>query len=100
MGLGWGNGVLAALPPLSGGWAPAFPDPHSPGGSRVSLRLQGWVLGSPRMGFPNGGWGVLSLRPRWGSPFLFYTINLLHQHLLPARPCLPLTTPQPRVQRG
>lgn len=48
-----------------------------------------------------GGW-VLSMHPKWDGPFSFYTINVLHQHLLPARPfalgALPRTIPQPWVQ--
>lgn len=52
--MGRGDGVLATLPPPSGGSAPAFPGPHGRlGGSRVSLRL--WVG------------GVASEAPGWAS---------------------------------
>lgn len=85
-GQGWGDGVLSPLPPLSGvqlqpslapmgGWEGA----GSPSG------LQGQVQGSPRTGFPDGeggGGSVYWVHGR-GSPFLFYTINILHQRLLP-----------------
>lgn len=73
--MGRGDGVLAALPPPSGGSAPVFPGPHGrAGGSRVSLRL--WVGGvqrSPRMGFSDGpGWGwALVMCLGWGAPSYF-----------------------------
>lgn len=41
--------------------------------------------GQPQDGLPDGGgWGdgSCSCAPGWGGPYFFYTINILHQHLL------------------
>lgn len=95
-GRGWGDGVRGLCLPFLGA-APASPGPHGrPGGSRVSLRLQGQVQGSPRTGFPLGevgGW-FCPWAPGWGGPFLFYTINIL-QHLAVLLPAPPLSAHLP-----
>lgn len=84
-------GVLSPLPPFSGIQLqlPLVPMGGQEGAGSPS-GLQGWVRGSPRMGFPGGkgGGGFVHRVPGKGGPFLFYKINIHHLLCLTVCPAI------------
>ena len=69
------------------GYSSSFTWPPREAGREQGLpQAAGAGPGQPQDGLPGGGgWGdgSGSCAPGWGSPFFFYTINILHHHLPP-----------------
>lgn len=104
LGTGLGQWSLVCSVSFFWGHSSSFTwTPQEAGREQGLPRAAGAGPGQPPAGLPDGGgWGggSCSCAPGRGSPYFFYTINILRQHLLPvwvlvslAWGALPLTSP-------